>query len=264
MKPILALALILAGQAPRPVDVKPGTPVTITVVPGQPATPSVSITLGQRIANVVPVRECLCHTGGGNVDVQQPSGDTLVITLTGVAVAVGTPCGPGHAALTFDVHQSFEVSFDKPEVKKAKLTLETRLIGLLRGGKKGAAGVAGSASLLSGPAEVLSIALPEQLVGGCDNLSVNLRENPVSVPIKPGAFVVHQQFHVHASHPRSILPCQGASAEFAPDPALDPLWISAFEPFHGAIKKDFGFQITIKVAPEEEKPQEKKPEKPGQ
>jgi hypothetical protein len=41
-----------------------------------------------------------------------------------------------------------------------------------------------------------------------------------------------------------------ASAEFAPDPALDPLWISYWEPFHGAAKKDFGFQLTMKVAPE--------------
>jgi hypothetical protein len=38
--------------------------------------------------------------------------------------------------------------------------------------------------------------------------------------------------------------------EFAPDPALDPLWISAFEPFHGSKKKDFGFRVTIKVEPE--------------
>jgi hypothetical protein len=48
----------------------------------------------------------------------------------------------------------------------------------------------------------------------------------------------------------NLLTCKAASAEFAPDPALDPLWISSFEPFHGASKKDFGFQVTIKVAVE--------------
>ena len=77
--------------------------------------------------------------------------------------------------------------------------------------------------------------------------------------------------------PRSVLPCKAPSAEFAPDPALDPLWISYKEPFHAAIKKDFGLQVTIKVAedtnppppPEEkkdgkEKLPEPKPEtKPG-
>ena len=51
------------------------------------------------------------------------------------------------------------------------------------------------------------------------------------------------------------------SAEFAPDPALDPLWISAFEPFHGAAKKDFGFQVTIKVAAGEEAPAAEAPKK---
>jgi hypothetical protein len=36
----------------------------------------------------------------------------------------------------------------------------------------------------------------------------------------------------------------------APDPALDPLWISYWEPFRGAGKKDFGLQITLRVAPD--------------
>ena len=53
-----------------------------------------------------------------------------------------------------------------------------------------------------------------------------------------------------AAHPKKVLPCKAASAEFAPDPALDPLWISYWEPFHGAQKKDFGFQVTVKVAAE--------------
>jgi len=53
------------------------------------------------------------------------------------------------------------------------------------------------------------------------------------------------------AHP-TILPTKGPSAEFAPDPAIDPLWLSYKEPFHGAIKKDFGFQIILKVAEETE------------
>ena len=53
-------------------------------------------------------------------------------------------------------------------------------------------------------------------------------------PVAPGKYTLHQSFHVVASHPHSVLPCKAASAEFAPDPALDPLWISYWEPFHGA------------------------------
>jgi len=70
------------------------------------------------------------------------------------------------------------------------------------------------------------------------------------VPVTAGRYTLRGQLGIQATHPRKLLPCKTASAEFAPDPALDPLWISAFEPFHGAIKKDFGFQITLKVAPE--------------
>jgi hypothetical protein len=61
---------------------------------------------------------------------------------------------------------------------------------------------------------------------------------------------LRQSLNVSAYHPHSLLPCKTASAEFAPDPALDPLWISYWEPFHGAQKKDFGFQVVLKVAPE--------------
>src|SRR5437763_1734564 len=70
---------------------------------------------------------------------------------------------------------------------------------------------------------------------------------PVSAPIGAGAHTLHQTWVVSATHPKSLLG-KAASAEFAPDPALDPLWISYKEPFHGAVKKDFGFQVIVKVA----------------
>jgi hypothetical protein len=38
------------------------------------------------------------------------------------------------------------------------------------------------------------------------------------------------------------------SAEFAPDPALDPLWTTYFDSFHGVKKEKFGFQVSVKVA----------------
>ena len=53
-----------------------------------------------------------------------------------------------------------------------------------------------------------------------------------------------------------------------PDPALDPLWISAWEPFKGAQKKEFGFQVTVKVSatPEDDNGDKKDngPKKEGQ
>ena len=77
--------------------------------------------------------------------------------------------------------------------------------------------------------------------------SINDHEGPVEIPISPGKYLLSQTFAITAAHPGTLRPCKAASAEFAPDPALDPLWISYWEPFHGATKKDFGLQITMKV-----------------
>ncbi len=258
LESMLLLGALLPGQ-PAPKTVPPGTPVTITVAPAAASSPSVTLNLFERHGHATPHRQGFTHTGGGNTDVAQPSADTVVVTMTGVAVAGGHPCKDSAAGFDFDFEQCFEVSFDKPEVKAAKLTIEGRVIGLLRSqshGRGSAEQGKACATVSSGPVALLTLCVPPHGVAGGENLSINCREGPVSVPVKAGKYTLHQSFQIGASHPRALLPCKAASAEFAPDPALDPLWISYFEPFHGAQKKDFGFQITIKVVPEEEKKEE--------
>jgi hypothetical protein len=215
--------------------------------------PAVSISLLGRHGHATPDRQGCSHTGAGNIDVAQPAPDTVVITMTGLAVAYGSPCAAGHAALDFDLEQCFEVSFDKPGIKSAKLSLEARVVGLLRShckGKGQAEESQGCVSIHCGPAEIVSLCAPGHSVAAGENLSINDREGPLAVPVVAGNYTLHQTFHVAASQPKCVLPCKAPSAEFAPDPALDPLWISYWEPFHGANKKDFGFQVTVKVAPE--------------
>jgi hypothetical protein len=226
----------------------------LTLVEGQTQAPSslpVTITLGPRHGHVTPVRQGFTHTGGGNIDVAQPSPDTITVTMSGVAVAGGHPCKASVATLEFELDQSFEIVFEKPAVKKAKLTVEGRVIGLLRSHCKGGGSAEhrpGCVTVASGSAQVLTLCVPPHSVAGGESLSLNCREGPISVPVTAGKYTLHQTFSVSAAHPRSVKLCKAASAEFAPDPALDPLWISYWEPFHGAAKKDFGLQITIKVS----------------
>ncbi len=247
--PALLTPLALrAGQ--EPIKVPAGTPVTITVQPAAPAAPVVSILLKDRHGHVTPDRAGCTHTGGANIDVQQPSPDTVVITMTGVAVATGGPHG-STATLHFDLEQCFEVVFEKPEVKAAKVTIDGRVIGLLRSACKGgsASEAGGCATITCGGAPVATLCVPEHAVAGGENLSLNDKAGPVSAPLAAGVHTLHQTWVVSAEHPKALLG-KAASAEFAPDPALDPLWISYKEPFHGASKKDFGLQITIKVMEE--------------
>jgi hypothetical protein len=242
-----AAGLVPVLRAAQP-KAQPGQPLNITVTTATPA-PDVSLAMGGRSAKVLPVRSGCTHTGGGNIDVQQPSPDVIVVTMSGVAVAYGGPVGPASASQVFDLCQQFEVSFDKPTVKAAKLTIEGRLIGFLRSHKVGSADVCASASV-TGAAPVLALAMPGHAVAGNESISVNDREAPDGVVLAAGKYVLNQSFKVSASMPKSVLPCKAPSAEFAPDPALDPLWISAKEPFRGAKKGDLGFQVIIRVAPE--------------
>jgi hypothetical protein len=103
-------------------------------------------------------------------------------------------------------------------------------------------------SVVAEKAELLTLIQPPHSAACGENVSLNDHDGPVEGPIAPGKYTIHGCFTITASHPRSLLPCKPASAEFAPDPALDPLWISYWEPFHGVGKKDFGYQVTIKVA----------------
>jgi hypothetical protein len=255
---LLPLSALLAQQ---PQTIPPGTPVTISVTPAVSTAPPASLILGPRHGHVIPERRGCTHTGGGNIDVVQPSPDTVIITMTGAAVAYGSICNAS-AAQQFDFEQAFEVSFDNPKLKKAKLTMEGRVIGLLRTHcRHDTAGYDNAgAGILDGPNTLVSVSVPPHSVGGGENLSVNDHGGPFSVPIVAGKYCLRQSFVVSATAHKTLLG-KGPSAEFAPDPALDPLWISYHEPFHGAIKKDFGFQVILKVVEDTEPPEKDSTEK---
>ncbi|HLW64156.1 MAG TPA: hypothetical protein VKS79_02475 [Gemmataceae bacterium] len=225
-----------------------------SLVRAEPPTvgPQVTITLQDRNSQALPQRQGFTHTGGGNIDVTQPAPDTIVISMTGVAVAGAHPIKDSTAAMIFELDQLFEINFENPKVKRAKVTLEGRLIGLLRThpGSGSAAQGPAHAALACGNVELLAIEMPSHCVTGGENLSVNMHQGPAAVGLVAGQYHLHQTFTVSAAHPRTLKMCKASSSEFAPDPALDPLWISYWEPFHGALKKDFGFQVTLKISPD--------------
>jgi hypothetical protein len=256
------LPLALLAQTGKTVPA--GSTVQLTVVSGATPPPPVSITLLDRHGHITPVGHGCSHTGGGNTDIAMPSPDTVVVTMTGAAVATGSPVGAALAGMDYDLEQCFEISFDKPEVKAAKLTIEGRAIGLLRSHcccmskKSGTAEESGGCATVSaGPLEVVTVCVPAHSVAAGDNLSINDHAGPLSVPVSAGKYTLHQTWHIAAQYPCTALG-KASAAEFAPDPALDPLWLSYWEPFHGAQKKDFGFQVTIKVAADDSANESKK------
>jgi hypothetical protein len=216
---------------------------------GPAPAPVPSIVLYDRHGHVTPASGCCQHTGGGNIDVAQPTSDAVVITMTGAAVVGPWACKG--AAQNFDLEQCFEVALSKPLARPLKLTIEARVIGALRSAKKSGTVAEESgacATVSAGTVEVATVCAPAHSVTGGESLSINDHAGPVCVPVHPGKYTLHQAFHVVVSEKHHLLGCFPSSAEFAPDPALDPLWIGYWEPFHGASKKDFGFQVLLKVA----------------
>ncbi len=84
-----------------------------------PSGPGVTLSLTSRQGQAVPQRQGFVHTGGGNIDVSQPSSDSFVVNMSGVAVAGAHPLKMSVATLNFELRQQFEVAFDKPETKCA-------------------------------------------------------------------------------------------------------------------------------------------------
>jgi hypothetical protein len=215
--------------------------VNVTVSAGGIPPPPVSIILYERHGHVTPNKGKCAHSGGGLIDVASPTPDTVIVTMTGAVVA--------NSEMKFDLDQCLEVRFDDPKVKKAKLTVEGRVIGLLRGEHKGCAEYADACAHLSaGPEHILSVCVPPHSACSDASLGVNDHDGPKMVPILPGKYTFQQTFTI-AAHSDSLI-CKKPSAEFAPDPALEPLWISYHEPFHGVKKESFGFQVILKVVPD--------------
>ena len=264
-----ALLPLPAMAKDEPTKVPPGTPVTITVQPAAPSTPTVSLQLDDRHGHVTPLRVGFTHTGGGLIGVATPDTDTIVITFTGVVVAGAHPCKDSMAQMAFDLNQVLEVSWDSKDVKACKVTMDGQVIGALRSECKGGGTAEESAGVftLSGDGvETLALTVPGHSVAG-DNLGVNCHGGPVSASIKAGKYVLHGCWTIAASHPHGLCD-KAASADFDPA-ALDPLWISYWEPFHGIGKTTFGLQVTLKIAddtanlpPEPPPPTDKPADKP--
>lgn len=230
-----------------------------TFMPVVQAQPPVIVKLGDRHGHGVPHRTGCTHLGGGNIEVEQPAPNEVHILMRGAAVATGHPFKDSQAAMQFELDQDLQIVFRDPEkVKAAKLTMEGKLIGLLRSqpglhehkGRGTAECGPACAELLCEDKVLVSLCVPPHSVGGGENLTLNCQKGPACIPIHPGCYRLHQTFNLTAAHPCSVLPCWPASAEFSPG-ALNEKWIGYWEPFHGANKSKFGFVILLRVEPVE-------------
>src|SRR5277367_3233625 len=108
---ILAGPTLAQESAPRP-------PVELIVQPGE--------------ASAVPFKRGVSYANGGIIDVAQPNPTTIVVTMTGLTATNADLIHTSVANYHFDLGQSFELAYNSPRVKGATMTLEGRVIGILR------------------------------------------------------------------------------------------------------------------------------------
>ncbi len=243
---VFGLAAPAFGQDAAPTGPRP--PVEIVVTPGQ--------------ASAVPVKRGVAYVNGGVIDVTQPNPTTMVVTMTGLTAADADLLRASVAQYQFELAQDFEVVFNSKRVKSAKLTVESRVVGLLRTEfnheagclhfrKKWATAETQDAvtTVNCGSAQVVTVTLPGRATPGCDDLSVYDHFGPVAAEVGAGTYSLSETWGFGVTHP--AFQCRGASAEFSPQPSYIPsgYWLSDFRPFNGLATRDFGFQMTLKVMP---------------
>lgn len=215
--------------------------------------PRAGILLKNREAYATPEKSGRAGTAGGNIHVNQPSADTVVIKMSGAAVANGHPFKSSHASINFELNQEFKVVFaNSQESKNAKLYLDIKLIGLLRGGNKhGSCGTAGHSEIAvavsAGPAILGSLSLPPLKTVPGQNTAINCRKGPLEIPVSCGCFTVHASLRVDANHSQTFLDCQPVVADFNPGGVKVRLH---HDPFSNCSHDDFGLQITVRVVTE--------------
>ena len=214
----------------------------------QPVT--AKITLGPLQGDARPSLHGQSKTVGGTIDVSQPSPDKLVVRMSGSAAAIGCCLKNADAAMEFMENLQFMVEFSQPGFV-GTLMLDSRADGLLTSqGKEATAGMLGAtATVLAGSQdELVTVSLPERIIGGCDSVAVSVSEGPVCVPVASGCYALQQQFQIGAFHKSGVVVCGKATAEFA-TPALPPAWLGASYPFADVDRSHLGYTVTLRVLP---------------
>jgi hypothetical protein len=244
-------SLLLAGLA--------GLPGLAAVRAADPpaAGPAYQIVLRSRTAVATPTRSKDAQTGGGAITVEQPEPNTIVVTMTGAAVAA-SGIHDSSAAVAFELDHDLDLIPTRRGLRPPRVGMVGRVIGTLNvtdPGKhgKGCGGAdqgPATAALLSGPTTVLSLAVKPSAAGPGQESAVNLREGPVESPAAVGSYKLSAAFRLGVGQGKGCFNRQFAVADFDPAPQLDGFWSDALRPFRAIPRRDFGYRLVLRVVEE--------------
>lgn len=220
-----------------------------------PAAPPYQIVLRSRHAAVTPQRtQHETQTGGGSILVEQPEPNTIYFNMAGSAV-VGSDHHRTAATLDFQLDQELEIIATRPNVRPPRIGMIGRVVGTLQVTHPGKCckpcgmadqGPAG-ASLCLGETELLCVSVPTSGVICGQELSINHQVGPVECVGDVGCYHLNGTFRISATQGQGVFHRQFAVADFDPAPQLDAFWADALKPFRAVPRRDFGFQLVVRV-----------------
>jgi hypothetical protein len=216
--------------------------------------PAYQIVLRSRTAEANPTKTKDAQTGGGFVLVQQPEPNTILVIMTGSAVA-GSEFHGSSAAISFDLDQALEILPTRKGLRPPRIGMLGQIVGTLNvtdlgkhnKGYGSAEQAQGTASLDMGNTELLTVCVKGASAAAGNSVSVNTREGPIEMVGSAGAYRLRQSFSISASQGHGIFNRQYAVADFDPAPQLNDFWADALRPFRAVVRKDFGFRLALRV-----------------
>jgi hypothetical protein len=216
----------------------------------------IAITLGTDRKSIAPYKHGDGKYEEGKIDVTAED-NALKAVLTG-GVGANVFLGfESSAAQSFQLVQEFEVTSTDTSVSSVTLTLESALVGFVRGKHRASACVKTASATVApaGGGPCLSIAHPALCVSGpcgrCAGPYGVLNKDPldpVTIPNLPlGRYVLTANFFIEAT--AGGLLDGHSTAIFSPEPKeLDP-WEREHDKFKGEDKEGYGFNLTLTADP---------------
>ncbi len=216
--------------------------------------PAYQIVLRSRQAMATPLTTRQAQTGGGAIKVEQPEPNTIIVTMTGSAVA-GSDWHESQATIDFQIDQELEIIPTRSGVRPPRIGMYGHVVGTLQVTHPGKGcklcgtaeqGVA-AASLLIGEECLLSVAGPSNAAACGQEMFINHRDGPVECPAVVGCYHLNGTFRIGAYQGKGVFHRQYSVADFDPAPQLDAFWADALKPFRAIPRRDFGFKIVLRV-----------------
>jgi len=216
--------------------------------------PAYQIVLRSRFSEATPYRTKEAQTGGGSVLVEQPEPNTIVFTMGGSAV-VGSEFHGSTAGITFNLEQDLDIIPTRKGLRSPRLGMIGRVVGTLQVTDAGKCcqpcGSAdqgpASACLSTGGTSFLSVNVPSSAAACGQEISINHQDGPVECKGAVGQYHLNGTFRIGVSQGKGVFNRQSAVADFDPAPQLDAFWSDALRPFRAVPRRDFGFQVVVRV-----------------